>query len=124
MSDKPKRLPRHIRVGIVTTAPSNIYQRTTINEVVDIQGKESMKENQIDLKTKHSLTVDTLSTLKGMRIRDPTTSVRTVTDYHYKTHEKRKQEDEIDWRYRIKIGKPFEKYKLKLINRLEKFSSV
>lgn len=124
MSDKSKKLPRNARVGIVTTAPSDIYHLTSSKEEVGPKGKESMEDNPLDLKTQHPLTVDTLATFNGMRIRDPTKSLSNAMDKRYQTKEKHYKEAETDWKDRINVSKSFEKYKPQLIKRLEKFSSM
>lgn len=123
-SDKPKTFPTHIRVVIITTAPSVIHHQTKIDEDADPQEKESLEDNTLDLKTKPRITVDTLATLKGMRIRDLAKSLNHAVDDHYRTQEKQDKEVEADWRTRINVGNPFEKYKQELIKRLEKFSSM
>lgn len=78
MSDKPKKLPSHIRVGIFTSEPIVIYHQTCINEDVDITEKESMEDNQLELKTHNTLTVHKHATVKGMFIDYPSKSLTSI----------------------------------------------
>lgn len=61
MSDKPKQLPSHTRVGIFNIAPSVIYNQTTINEEVETHENDSVKDSKLELKTKHRTTVEKLA---------------------------------------------------------------
>lgn len=122
MSDRPKKLPHHSGVCIVTTETSVIYYQTSTNEEVDPEEKKSVDDNPLELKTYNSLTVDTLETLNGIRIHDPSKYLTTVMEQHYRTKKKQEQEEETDWRDKINVGKTFDKYKPQLLKRLEKFS--
>lgn len=80
MSNKRYTLPRYTKVGIFKTTPSAICHQITIKEDVDPEEKESVTNNSVDLTTESPLTVDTVATLKPIRIQDPSKSLNITTD--------------------------------------------
>lgn len=68
--------------------------------------------------------VDTLVSLKAMRIRDTSKYQKTGLDEQYKIKEKYDKDRETDWTKIMNVGEDSKKNKPELVKRLKKFSSM
>lgn len=98
MSDEPKKPPVTSLLGFSQRPCQSYIIRRTSKRKFIIKKKESFEDNPLDLETDHSIIIDTLGTIKGMRIRYPTRLVKPSVDEHYKKHEEHDKAGEIDWR--------------------------
>lgn len=128
ISKKPKKIPQHTGVGIFTTANYVIYHQKSINEEVAPKEKEIVEGSELDIKNCNSLTVEILSTLKGMHIHDPSKYLITVMAWaNIKIRKGSRITKKNIWKDGINVGKPLKKFKLQLLKLLKlfaKFSSI
>lgn len=109
----------HELESLLSPYPSSNYQ-TSINEDVYHQEKEIVEESPYPLKTEHQISVDMLTNIEDMHIRDTSNTFNKNVEEHPKTHEKHDKDGESDWKDRINVWNPFQKCRIQLLKRLEK----